>query len=156
MSSRWQDPPATGAGRKTASAWTDEAESLRENPGRWKIVKVYPTAKDITARAVGSGIRNGRYTAFRPVGAWEARTATENDPDTPGRKVVNVYARFIGESGEHAVGHAKDEDDDARKFLSRLPVSDLRGAAKDLGVAGYTQMRKSELVEVIAQHTNAA
>ena len=55
----WQDPPE--------NRWDIIARELRKNPGRWAKLEERPTYMH--------SIKTGKMKAFRPVGAYEARTA---------------------------------------------------------------------------------
>lgn len=56
----WQDPPE--------KKWDIIARELRENPGRWAKLEERPTYMH--------NIKTGKLKAFRPAGAYEARTAS--------------------------------------------------------------------------------
>ena len=55
----WQDPPE--------NKWDTIARELQDNPGRWAKLEERPAYMD--------SIKKGKLKAFRPVGAYEARTA---------------------------------------------------------------------------------
>ena len=95
----WEAPaPRARPGRKPGTVtFAGEAAQLRANPGQWLRVRDYPWAQEGTARTVGVQIRTGRYTAFRPAGAFEAETRTVLEGKQ--QKIV-IWARFIGEHGE--------------------------------------------------------
>lgn len=82
---RWGEPPP---GRRGLIDWPAVAVSLRAEPGRWAIIQVCrsPAAASNLARRV----RDGSYSAFRPVGAFEAVSRTVDGE-------IRVYARYVGE-----------------------------------------------------------
>lgn len=89
---RWEDPPQAGnSGRKNGPRrtefWRAVAEQLREHPGRWALV--CDGERWNYAGGVAGQIINGRITAFRPAGHFEATTrSTIGD--------FQVYARYVG------------------------------------------------------------
>ena len=85
---KFQDPPARQYGGRSASRdWAAIAAELRRNPGRWALV-----AEGVSV-GNSAGIRSGRNSAFRPIGAFEVTERTV--PDT-NRRMVDVYMRFVG------------------------------------------------------------
>lgn len=106
----WEDPAGKGALRsRYEKAWEAEADALRAQPGRWGIVTVKDPAAGIIAGHGTSGyvmatnIRNGRLAAFRPAGTFEATGRRQADG------TVKVYARYVGESRESAVGWPEEK-----------------------------------------------
>lgn len=88
---KWEDPPtAYRPGRKNeprrTAFWQTVAEQLREQPGRWALV-CDDTAWSY-AGGVATQVKNGKITAFRPAGHFEAVTRTCDG--------FRVYARYIG------------------------------------------------------------
>lgn len=86
----WREPPERPSGVRFA----EEAVQMREHPGKWLLLQAFPRERGTHARSMGNSVKIGRYTALRPAGAFEPRTATE--PDERGNLVVNVYARYVG------------------------------------------------------------
>ncbi|MFJ8348913.1 LuxR C-terminal-related transcriptional regulator [Streptomyces sp. NPDC094153] len=74
-------------------AYRDRAEELRQHPGRWGTVATYATAKSAVQSAYR--LRSGAFTAFRPKGAWQAKSYREDG-------VHGVRARYIGTTVERA------------------------------------------------------
>jgi hypothetical protein len=89
----WKEPPDRQAGLK----FEREAREMREHPGKWLLLDDYPPEQGQSARSMANSVKIGRYTALRPAGAFEARTATEENGS--GDQVVNVYARYTGDAG---------------------------------------------------------
>lgn len=89
----WREPPE----RPTGLRFEKEAREMRENPGKWRLLRQFPPGQGGNARSMGNSIRIGRYTVFRPAFTFEPRTATEEDSE--GNPVVNVYARYTGDGG---------------------------------------------------------
>jgi hypothetical protein len=88
----WKEPPERPSGRRFEA----EAEAMRSHPGAWVLLDSYLPEEGTMARSMGNSIRIGRYTAMRPAGAFEARTATEENEH--GGRTVNVYARYVGDA----------------------------------------------------------
>lgn len=101
----WKAPPGEISGPQPGAepALAAELGEIRAHPGQPGIVAVFETGEGRKARAMAVNIRQGRYQAARPAGAFQARSATEPLPRS-GHLVVNVYAKFIGEHGEHDDG----------------------------------------------------
>ncbi len=76
----------------------EEAEFLREHEGEPHIIRHYPPEDRNNAAQFRQALKSGRLAAFRPAGAFDAVTATEQDPES-GEPVVNVYA-WYGELNE--------------------------------------------------------
>lgn len=74
----WEDPPP--------KRWSLIAAELRSRPGEWALVAENATTATTTY------INQGRITAFRPAGAFEARSVL--DPRT--RRAAKVFARYVG------------------------------------------------------------
>lgn len=77
---RWGEPAP-----RAWTDWEEVARKLRDRPGDWARVGIY-------ARSVASHVRSGRIVAFRPAGAYEARSVPT---DQPGRAVL--WVRFVGD-----------------------------------------------------------
>ncbi|MFF4409870.1 hypothetical protein [Streptomyces sp. NPDC001404] len=74
--------------RKTPRADHESAaEALREMPGLWLTVKVYPA--NYSAQSLAVDVGRGRY-AYTPAGAYEARTELVDDGTA-------VLVRYVGE-----------------------------------------------------------
>ena len=82
----WEDPP--GPLRTGSVSHLGVAQELRDNPGRWGIVKVHGKAQDSSSMA--NTIRKGVTGAWKPAGAFEAAARTVNGEH-------RVYARYVGE-----------------------------------------------------------
>jgi len=85
---RWADPPESAT--RTTSApdkYADLAAEMRKNVNRWAVVDTVETGSQ--AYRLTSGIKKGKL-GFGP--GFEARSHKDGD------KVVNVYARFTGET----------------------------------------------------------
>ncbi|MFT8638718.1 hypothetical protein [Bifidobacterium sp.] len=70
--------------------WT--AMRLREKPNQWARINSISPRKRRLAVSAATNIHNGRYKAFTPAGAFEAKAIT-----TPSGE-HHVYARYVGES----------------------------------------------------------
>jgi hypothetical protein len=86
-------PDGSDMPRARGTAFVEEAALLRANPGRWRVITTYPLDQRPTAYTIAMRVRQGMYTAFRPVGAWESVTRTEQ-----GKALI--WVRYIGEHGE--------------------------------------------------------
>jgi hypothetical protein len=73
---KWEDPPI---GQGTRYDWQAIAEQLRQNPQRWAKIEVKSTT-------YATLIPRGQVMAFRPAGAYEARTSKGS-----------LFIRYIGE-----------------------------------------------------------
>lgn len=85
-----RNPPATAIGRArgTRQVYTEEAATMRKNPGTWYVLASFdPVEQPTGAVNLKNNIQHGRYAAFRPVGVFEATYAREDGK-------VNVYARY--------------------------------------------------------------
>lgn len=99
----WKEPPegAVERSRKQGTAWVTEAAEMRARPGEWRVLAVFPPdekGSNGTARTLASRIKSGHYAAMRPAGAFDALTTAE--PGEQGNQVVNVYARYVAETGD--------------------------------------------------------
>lgn len=65
--------------------WSPVARVLRARPGEW--AKIAARASQPSASGVANSVRQGRYLAFQPSGAFEAVS-----------RGTDVWARFVGES----------------------------------------------------------
>ncbi|MHA4776033.1 hypothetical protein L1085_016175 [Streptomyces sp. MSC1_001] len=68
---------------------TETAAQLRERPGEWAHIFSMGSVTSATSRAYD--IQNGRIAAYRPPGAFEARSRTADG-------TYRVYARYIGDN----------------------------------------------------------
>jgi hypothetical protein len=82
----FMDPP--GRRRRSAAPHHEIAEALRARPGVWARV-----LEDVAHSTAGL-ISDGNLVAYRPPGSFEA-TSRKNG------KRSDVYARYVGENGEH-------------------------------------------------------
>ena len=88
----WEDP-APRASKGAGSRWDPVARVLRQNPGKWACIgRNVPTG-------IVTTINKGGLKCFRPEGAFEATTRNHTE-----RWVADVYARYVGEAGEHKDG----------------------------------------------------
>lgn len=90
----WSDPPPSERG-SSKSKWDQVASELRKNPGRWALI----AAKTTSGNGLSTMIRKGEGRVFSPPGAFEATTRAAGKTDD-GKRLVDVYARFIGESAD--------------------------------------------------------
>lgn len=72
---RWEDP-------SRHDAWSEEANALRSNPNTWAVI----VEGQPNAAVLALNIRRGRLSAFRPVGAFDAKV-----------RRGAVYAIYLGE-----------------------------------------------------------
>jgi hypothetical protein len=75
----WEDPPPQTAG----SIYQPIADELREHPGAW--ARLDDRFSESAAQAFASFVRNGKVSAFKPAGEFEARHAGKS-----------VWVRHIG------------------------------------------------------------
>lgn len=90
----WADPPKPvkrEAVKKVESKWRPVAEKMRQNPGKWALLR-----KDIPRVAVYS-FRQGRFAYFRPAEDWEFLVVVEAH-HVKGKG--DLYGRYVGENGE--------------------------------------------------------
>lgn len=73
--------------------WKPEAEAMRRHPGLWMLLRETGNYKH--AHEFTTAIRNGKRTAFRPTGAYDAR----NIENPAGH--YTVYARYTGPKETH-------------------------------------------------------
>lgn len=64
---RWTDQPLD-----PSAWWAKEAAALRRHPGQWRDVRYCSNAE--SAKYHARDIRNGVLVAFRPRGAYDARS----------------------------------------------------------------------------------
>lgn len=83
----FRDPPPDG---RSSMDWEPIAEALRGRPGEWALVRTKSGASQAGA------INNGRVAALRPIGAFRAISRSDGDG------TCDIYARYVGETGEHA------------------------------------------------------
>jgi len=81
-------PPPIPRVRPQAHPWDSIAEQVKQRPGEWALClrNIYVTATQIT---------RGTIKAFRPVGAFEARTVQTHQRDEYGRPLVDLYIRYV-------------------------------------------------------------
>lgn len=83
----WQDPPGELRGLPSG-ADAEFAAQLRAHPGKWAIWRTEIGSSEAT------GVKQGRRAAFRPAGAYEARS-TANGTGNQGKSTI--YVRYVGE-----------------------------------------------------------
>lgn len=66
--------------------WEEEAEKLRQNPGKWALIK-----EGDRYRAMASNISRGLLKAFTPPGHFEG--SARKRPDG----LIDIYARYVGD-----------------------------------------------------------
>jgi hypothetical protein len=100
-----RNPPDRRGRRPGGPVLDEEADFLRSHPGESYLIQAFPLDRAPAARAMGVAIRQGRYAAFQPAGAFGARSATENGK-------VNVYAWFgeLNENHCEECGYRRDSD----------------------------------------------
>ncbi len=100
---RWEDPPphrnrgrtTANFTRDTAPKWPAVAAELREQPGRWGVIR-----ERVGIGSAGPLVRSvtgGLGTAWRPAGYYEAASRKRDDGEG-----LDVYARYVGEAGSEA------------------------------------------------------
>ena len=87
----WETPTPKSAPKVRGSKWDPIARALRQRPGQWAVI-----GRD-TPTSIVTTIRNGQLKCFKPKGAFEAVTRNHTS-----RWQADVYARYVGENGEHA------------------------------------------------------
>jgi hypothetical protein len=89
----WEDPPRIEKrAAEGVKVMGDEADELRANPGKWGVVRTWP--KDTDSASAGgtvNSIRKGKFSAFRPAGAFDAVARRHTDG------TLKVHAVFLGE-----------------------------------------------------------
>lgn len=90
---RFEAPPKSKGVSRSRAFTADTARQLQERPGEWGIIHTPPTRA--AAYATAFQIRRGILANFRPGGTYEAVGRTVDGE-------YRVYARFVGENGEHA------------------------------------------------------
>lgn len=83
----FRDPPPP---KKVRRNWSDIAEQLKANPGRWALITSAPKRTSIAM--ITTRIQRNTYGPFSPVGAFEA--VSRESLDEPGR--FEVFARYVG------------------------------------------------------------
>jgi hypothetical protein len=109
---KWETPPeAPGKHTTRQRVLSEEAAELREHPGHWAVMRVYPNAEGPTAKILAANIKNGNYAAFRPRRYFEAEAHLDVATDN-GIRAWKVYARYIGPPGEArcAIKRAEAQD----------------------------------------------
>lgn len=83
----WEDPEPRN---RKGSKWDPVARLLVAHPGQWAVIgRQIPTS-------IVTDINRGTLKCFQPEGAFEAVTRNHS-----ARWTADVYARYIGEEGEH-------------------------------------------------------
>lgn len=80
----WEEPPT----RTRPGKYAPIAAALRENPGRWAVLRTYPTTQGKRAWGFATAIRQGKFADLRQ--GFEACARTVDDQ-------VRVYIRYTGE-----------------------------------------------------------
>ncbi len=88
MALRFEGPPNLSSNQRFDHAAI--AQELRDNPGEWALLT------ENGANTLSMQIKRGQIAAYRPSGAFESVTR-----DVKGTR-AKIYARYIGENGEHA------------------------------------------------------
>ena len=86
---KFQDPPPEATQPRKQSRHTAVAAQLKENPGKWALLE------EVQTRSSATMIRRGNHKAYQPDGSFEAVAQARSDG------AYDVYARYIGENGEH-------------------------------------------------------
>ncbi len=82
---QWRTPPEHVLNQQRRTQYDDFADALKQRPQEWAVLPGEKGSVD-SARSTALNIRNGRMSAFKPKGQWEAVT----DGTT-------IYVRFKGE-----------------------------------------------------------
>lgn len=85
----WREPGE----RRRRTDWRKIADRLRENPGRWALMK------GTFSHSVPGFIQAGRLKPFQPPGSFEATMRGATDTEE-GRRRGQLYVRYIGEDAE--------------------------------------------------------
>ncbi len=83
-----QDPPLNTAGGPTKNDWPAIAAELRQHRGEWAPVR-HSDGRGVVDSS-GRYIREGMLVAFRPVGAFDAKTRINPDGG------YDLWASYIG------------------------------------------------------------
>lgn len=91
----FMDPPpkpVDSLPRDTPAAhpWEPIAEQLRQRPGEWALC-----LRDVYVNA--NAINTGKINAFKPAGAFTARTVQTHKRDHRARPLVDVYIKYLGD-----------------------------------------------------------
>jgi hypothetical protein len=76
-------------GTPASHPWEVIAEQLKQRPGEWALC-----LRDISIQP--RQISGGRVKAFRPAGAFQARTVQTHRRDDMGRPLVDLYIKYVG------------------------------------------------------------
>lgn len=87
----WETPAPGSVRKQKGSKWDPVARALRARPGQWAVI-----GRDIPT-GILTTINRGQLKCFQPEGAFEAVSRNHT-----ARWQADVYARFVGENGEHA------------------------------------------------------
>lgn len=94
---KWEDPPGAVRSKGSAKKMAAEAAELKENPKRWGVIWERPYSAEAAREAslIQAHLTRADYRAFWPPHSYEAAKRTVKVPVS--RKVVRVYARYVGE-----------------------------------------------------------
>lgn len=98
-----QNPPRADQHGGRRGVYTEEVKELRSSPSVWFVIAQWkkPTDKDkVRAGALANAIKNGRYTAFRPGGAFEAVRRLHDDG------TLKVHVKYNGKDTEDKLAEA--------------------------------------------------
>lgn len=91
-------PPNEGDRKSGKQSYGTEAAETRANPGVWFIFREWPKNRtkrdDASARTISGNIRHGKFSAFRPEGAFDSVSRITDDGK------LKVYIMYLGTAVE--------------------------------------------------------
>lgn len=98
---RKEIPPNADIRASGKQSYGTEAAEARANPGEWFVFRTWPknhTKKDdATARTVSGNIRHGKFSAFRPDGAFDSVSRRLDSGE------LKVYVMYLGKAVEDEI-----------------------------------------------------
>lgn len=85
---QWEEPQDR---RFSKEEYGPIAEGLRTRPGHWARLADGLTESRTQASSLALSVRRGKLSAFKPQGAYEARSSKDK-----------VWVRYVGENQEYA------------------------------------------------------
>ena len=96
---QWEEPPE-GFDESGAETRRRFADALRERPGQWGVIAVYPKDKRDAARQYARLINNGGTEFWKDAsGGHFEGAAAPADVENPDACDIKLYARFVPMEG---------------------------------------------------------
>jgi hypothetical protein len=86
----FKNPPEPVRSGSKPVAFESEAKQLRARPGKWALLR------EGVSQSFAANIQGGRYP-FLPPGEFECVFRTSSSPAKGGRRLGDVYVRYVGE-----------------------------------------------------------